>query len=74
MQNTDAERAKILTQTGEIRSMTSKPEARPIWRGMVDLVLRWPKAVLLATVVTTLALGALIYRADRRSGKYAPLG
>ena len=44
--------------------MTSKPEARTFPRGVVELGLRWPKAVLLAAVVITLALGALIYRAE----------
>ena len=44
--------------------MTTKAEPRVHLRSMVELGLRWPKAVLLAAVVITLALGALIYLAD----------
>ena len=44
--------------------MTTKPEARTLWLGIVELGLRWPKLVLLAALVITLALGALIYRAE----------
>ena len=44
--------------------MTAQPEARAFGSTIVELGLRWPKAVLLAAVVITLALGALIYLAE----------
>ena len=44
--------------------MDSKVAPLTFPHGMVELGLRWPKAVLLAAVVITLALGALIYLAE----------
>jgi uncharacterized membrane protein YdfJ with MMPL/SSD domain len=44
--------------------MLKRIDPRRAWGGLVELGLRWPKAVMLATALITLALGALIYLAE----------